>query len=66
MVICLVGSILLVILLIVLIKKDNEQFTIIDGTYVKLNMKAADPFEDAERRLKAAKKVGKIIPKMEH
>lgn len=66
MVICLVGSILLVILLIILVKKDNEQFTIIDGTYIKLNMKAADPYEDAERRLKAAKKVGKIIPKMEH
>ena len=47
-------------------KKDNEQFTIIDGTYIKLNMKAADPYEDAERKLKAAKKVGKIIPKMEH
>lgn len=47
-------------------KKDNEQFTIIDGTYIKLNMKAADPYEDAERRLKAAKKAGKIIPKMEH
>lgn len=47
-------------------KKDNEQFTIIDGTYVKLNMKATDPYEDAERRLKAAKKAGKIIPKMEH
>ena len=29
-------------------------------------MKAADPYEDAERKLKAAKKVGKIIPKMEH
>lgn len=66
MVICLVGGILLVILLIVLIKKDNEQFTIIDGTYVKLNMKAADTYEDAERRLKAAKKAGKIILKMEH
>mgnify|MGYP003087001670 CR=1 FL=1 len=66
MIMCLVGSILLVILLVVLIKKDNEQFTIIDGTYIKLNMKAADPYEDAERRLKAAKKVGKIIPKMEH
>ena len=66
MVICLVGGILLVILLVILVKKDNEQFTIIDGTYVKLNMKAADPFEDAERRLKAAKKAGKIIPKMEH
>ena len=47
-------------------KKDNEQFTIIDGTYIKLNMKAADPYEDAERKLKAAKKVGKIIPKMEY
>ena len=47
-------------------KKNNEQFTIIDGTYIKLNMKVADPYEDAERRLKAAKKVGKIIPKMEH
>lgn len=66
MVICLVGSVLLVILLAILIKKDNEQFTIIDGTYIKLNMKAADPYEDAERRLKAAKKAGKIIPKMEH
>ena len=66
MVMCLVGGILLVILLVVLIKKDNEQFTIIDGTYVKLNMKAADPYEYAEKRLKAAKKAGKIIPKMEH
>lgn len=60
------GGILLVILFVILIKKDNEQFTIIDGTYIKLNMKAADPYEDAERRLKAAKKVGKIIPKMDH
>ena len=66
MILCLMGGFLLVILLIVLIKKDNEQFTIIDGTYVKLNMKATDPYEDAERRLKAAKKVGKIIPKMEY
>ena len=66
MVICLVGGILLVILLIILVKKDNEQFTIIDGTCIKLNMKAADPYEDAERRLKAAKKVSKTIPKMEH
>lgn len=66
MVICLVCGILLVILLIILVKKDNEQFTIIDGTYVKLNMKAADPYRDAERRLKAAKKADKIIPKMEH
>ena len=66
MILCLVGGILLVILLIVLIKKDNEQFTIIDGTYVKLNMKAADPYEDAKRRLKAAKKACKIILKMEH
>lgn len=66
MVICLVGGILLVILFVILVKKDNEQFTIIDGTYIKLNMKAADPFKDAERRLKAAKKAGKIIPKMEH
>ena len=66
MVICLMGGILLVILFIILVKKDNGQFTIIDGTYIKLNMKAADPYEDAERRLKAAKKSGKIIPKMEH
>lgn len=66
MVICLVCGILLVILLVILVKKDNEQFTIIDGTYIKLNMKAANPYEDAERRLKAAKKAGKIIPKMEH
>lgn len=66
MVICLVGGILLVILFVIIVKKDNEQFTIIDGTYIKLNMKAADPYEDAERRLKAAKKAGKIIPKMEH
>ena len=66
MVICLMGGILLVILFVILVKKDNEQFTIIDGTYIKLNMKAADPYEDAERKLKAAKKVGKIIPKMEH
>lgn len=66
MVICLVGCILLVILFVILVKKDNEQFTIIDGTYIKLNMKATDPYEDAERKLKAAKKAGKIIPKMEH
>lgn len=66
MIMCLVGGILLVILLVILVKKDNEQFTIIDGTCIKLNMKAADPYEDAERRLKAAKKVGKIIPKMDH
>ena len=66
MILCLMGGFLLVILFVILVKKDNEQFTIIDGTYVKLNMKAADPYEDAEKRLKAAKKAGKIIPKMEH
>lgn len=66
MILCLVGGILLVILLVILVKKDNEQFTIIDGTYIKLNMKTTDPYEDAEKRLKAAKKVSKIIPKMEH